>query len=136
MVLVHVDHLHAMLDEIHSLSSHHDGLLDENQALRRRVALQSALIQRLLADEAIHHQHSSGCAGDISFNAAIACEKGGQCSVAGLEPLSSAAAAATDAAGDEGDGHASPELHEIAASNSEMFDASHASPVANSLRKH
>eukprot|EP00973_Karenia_brevis_P045399 6288896-Karenia_brevis.AAC.1 len=39
-------------------------ILDENQALRSRVALQAALIQRLLDAEAMHHQHSSGIARD------------------------------------------------------------------------
>eukprot|EP00973_Karenia_brevis_P017844 2451347-Karenia_brevis.AAC.1 len=60
-------------------------MLDELKALKMRVALQSALIQRLLAAE------------DICFNAAIACEKDGQ---GGTE--------------DDGDGvgHASPVLQD------------------------
>eukprot|EP00973_Karenia_brevis_P013727 1863436-Karenia_brevis.AAC.1 len=48
-----------------------------------RVALQASLLQRLLAAEAMHHQYSSCPAGDISFNAMLACEKGVQCNVAG-----------------------------------------------------
>eukprot|EP00973_Karenia_brevis_P020137 2763591-Karenia_brevis.AAC.1 len=41
-------------------TSHLHAILDERQALQKRVALQASLIQQLLNSEAVHHQRSSG----------------------------------------------------------------------------
>eukprot|EP00973_Karenia_brevis_P078660 10917721-Karenia_brevis.AAC.1 len=116
-------------------TSHLHTILDERQALQKRVALQASLIQQLLSSEAMHHQRSSGtCLKDFnswdvveSIDGHASPEPFDAVDVRPASPVLSGAAAAADDGEDDvcEDCHTSPELFDAI---EEFATTGHASP--------